>query len=140
MPSSDPLGESALYAPIKAFLEAQDYEVKGEVEGCDVVATRGDESPVVVELKQRFNLELVLQGIERQRVSDLVYPGASPPLCSSPDALESQATRHPQALPPPRIGPCSLYIVLPVAECGSSRCSIPAPTVRARTCGGGGAC
>jgi hypothetical protein len=71
--SSDPDGESALYAPIKAFLEAQDYEVKGEVEGCDVVATRGDESPVVVELKQRFNLELVLQGIERQRVSDRVY-------------------------------------------------------------------
>ena len=47
--------ESDLYAPVKAFLEAQGYEVKGEVTGCDVVATRGGEPPVIVELKLAFS-------------------------------------------------------------------------------------
>ncbi len=66
-------GESALYEPIKAFLEAQGYEVKGEVENCDVVGRRGDEAPVIVELKQRLSLELIVQGVERQRLSHHVY-------------------------------------------------------------------
>jgi len=66
-------GESALYDPVKAFLESQGYEVKGEVQDCDVVGMRGDEPPVIVELKQRFNLELLVQGVERQRLSNQVY-------------------------------------------------------------------
>jgi hypothetical protein len=65
--------ESALYPPVKAFLEAQGYIVKGEVRGCDVVATRGDEPPVIVELKQTFSLALVLQGVDRLSVTDRVY-------------------------------------------------------------------
>ena len=43
--------ESDLYLPLKRFLESQNYEVKGEVQDCDVVAVRGEEAPVVVELK-----------------------------------------------------------------------------------------
>ena len=65
--------ETDLYPPIKAFLEQQGYEVKAEVNGCDVVARRGDEPPVIVELKLTLNLELVLQGIDRQKLSDAVY-------------------------------------------------------------------
>lgn len=65
--------ETDLYAPVKAFLEAQGYTVKAEVDGCDVVARRGDEPPVVVELKRALNLELVLQAIDRQQVTDTVY-------------------------------------------------------------------
>jgi hypothetical protein len=65
--------ETALYAPVKAFLEAQGYAVKGEVRGCDLVARRGDEAPVIVELKRRFTLSLVLQGIDRLRLSERVY-------------------------------------------------------------------
>jgi hypothetical protein len=65
--------ETALYAPVKAFLEARGYEVKGEVRGCDVVARRGDEAPVVVELKLRFNLGLLLQGIDRLALTERVY-------------------------------------------------------------------
>lgn len=38
--------ESDLYLPLKRFLESQNYEVKGEVENCEVVAVRGTESPV----------------------------------------------------------------------------------------------
>jgi hypothetical protein len=54
-------------------LEAQGYEVKGEVTGCDVVGVRGDEPPVVVELKRAFGLALVLQGIDRLALTDAVY-------------------------------------------------------------------
>ncbi len=48
--------ESDLYAPVKALLEGQGYVVKGEVRGCDVVAVRGEEPPVIVELKRVFGL------------------------------------------------------------------------------------
>jgi hypothetical protein len=65
--------EADLYAPIKQFLEAQGYEVKGEIGPCDVVAVRGDEGPVVVELKGRLTLALVLQAVDRLSFSDAVY-------------------------------------------------------------------
>jgi hypothetical protein len=65
--------ESDLYPPVKAHLEAQGYEVKGEVGAADVVARRGDEEPVIVELKTGFSLALFHQAIARQAVSDLVY-------------------------------------------------------------------
>jgi hypothetical protein len=65
--------EAALYSPVKQFLERQGYEVKGEVRGCDLVARRGSEPPVIVELKLRFNLPLVLQGIDRLAMTERVY-------------------------------------------------------------------
>ena len=70
--------ETDLYLPIKTFLEAQGYSVKGEVDGCDVVAVRGEEPPVIVELKAVFSLALVFQGIARQRVTDNVYLAVPP--------------------------------------------------------------
>ncbi len=71
--------ETDLYPPVKRFLEAQGYAVKGEIRGCDVVAVRGDETPVIVELKTSFSLQLVLQGIDRQAVTDAVYLAFPPP-------------------------------------------------------------
>lgn len=65
--------ESDLYRPVKILLEGQGYVVKGEVRGCDVVAVRGKEPPVVVELKRTFGLGLVLQGVDRLALTDLVY-------------------------------------------------------------------
>lgn len=67
--------ETALYLPVKRFLEKLGFQVKGEICGCDVVALRGDEAPVVVvcELKLAFNLELVLQGINRTAACDEVW-------------------------------------------------------------------
>lgn len=65
--------EMQLYGPIKAFLQEQGYVVKGEIGSCDVMAVRGDEAPVIVELKRRFTLELVLQGVDRLAVTDAVY-------------------------------------------------------------------
>lgn len=65
--------EADLYYPVKQFLEAQGYTVKGEIGACDIVAVRGDEEPLVVELKERLTLALVLQAVDRLSVSDTVY-------------------------------------------------------------------
>ncbi|WP_227284446.1 DUF2161 domain-containing phosphodiesterase [Boseongicola sp. H5] len=65
--------ETDLYPPVKAFLEAQGYDVKAEIAGADVVARRADEDPVIVELKARFSLALFHQGVARLAVSDVVY-------------------------------------------------------------------
>jgi hypothetical protein len=65
--------EADLYPAVKAFLEAQGYDVKAEVRSCDVVAVRGDEPPVIVELKLGFSLALVLQGVDRLTMTDRVY-------------------------------------------------------------------
>ncbi len=64
--------ESDLYPPVKAFLETQGYEVKGEIGPADVVGLRGPDM-VVVELKTRFSLALFHQGIARLSVCDCVY-------------------------------------------------------------------
>ena len=64
--------ESDLYLPVKAYLEALGYEVKGEVRHCDITAVKGD-SLIVVELKKNFSLELIYQGLSRQTAADSVY-------------------------------------------------------------------
>ena len=65
--------EAELYAPVKAYLTRQGYEVKGEVGAVDVMARRGDEPPLLVELKLGFTLALFHQGIDRLGLTDLVY-------------------------------------------------------------------
>lgn len=65
--------EADLYPHIKAYLERQGYTVKGEVGAADLVATRGDDEPVIVELKLRLNLTLYHQAVSRLAITDLVY-------------------------------------------------------------------
>ena len=67
--------ESDLYLPLKRFLESQNYEVKGEVHDCDVLAVRGHEAPVIVELKLSINLKVILQAVERLSLTEKVYIG-----------------------------------------------------------------
>ena len=64
--------EADLYPPIKAYLQRQGYDVKGEVGAADVVGRRGDEV-VIVELKRSFSLALFHQGVERLALTDAVY-------------------------------------------------------------------
>lgn len=71
--SAPPHSEAELYAPIKAHLESQGYEVKGEVGPCDILALRGEEEPIAVEIKLSFSLQLVMQGVARQAFFDQVY-------------------------------------------------------------------
>jgi hypothetical protein len=70
--------ETTLYLPVKRFLENLGFTVKGEVGGCDLVALSGDDPPVVVigELKLSFNLELLLQAVDRAGACDEVWLAA----------------------------------------------------------------
>ena len=70
--------ETSLYLPVKTFLEGLGFVVKGEVGGCDVVGMKSGEPPLVVvcELKLRFNLELVLQAVDRAASCDEVWIAA----------------------------------------------------------------
>ncbi len=67
--------ESDLYLPLKQYLQSQNYEVKGEVCDCDVVAVRVEEPPVIIELKLTLNFDVLLQGVDRLALSSLIYIG-----------------------------------------------------------------
>ncbi len=64
--------EKDLFPPIHDFFVEQGYAVDGEVKDCDLVAKK-EEHYVIVELKLRFQLQLVYQAIDRQRLSEDVY-------------------------------------------------------------------
>jgi len=70
--------EKTLYLPVKAFLENAGYAVKGEIGGCDLLGlSDGDPSIVVIcELKLTFNLELILQAVDRAAACDEVWIAA----------------------------------------------------------------
>ena len=67
--------ETSLYGPVKRYLETLGFSVKGEVCGCDLVALRGDEQPMVVigELETVLQLDLVLQAVDRTAACDDVW-------------------------------------------------------------------
>jgi hypothetical protein len=67
--------ETALYAPVKAFLEGLGFSVKGEIDSCDIIAIRPGEPPLLVigELKLGFSFELILQAVDRLTAADEVW-------------------------------------------------------------------
>lgn len=70
--TSQPLRETDLYGPIRDYLVSQGYTVRAEVADCDVVAYKDGEL-VIVELKRRCSVDLLIQAIDRQRITDSVY-------------------------------------------------------------------
>jgi len=72
------MAETDLYLPLKAFMEGAGYSVKGEVNGCDLVGVKDGDPPVLVvcEMKLSFNLELVMQGVNRATICDEVWLAA----------------------------------------------------------------
>lgn len=86
------LKESDLYPPLKDFLQAQHYEIKGEVGHCDVFAIRDSEPPLVVELKLSLNLTVILQAVDRLSVTSCVYVGV-PKGCSALKRQHKQMLR-----------------------------------------------
>lgn len=64
--------ESDLFQPICEYLTELGYNVKGEVKGCDITAVK-DEQLIIVELKKGITISLLTQGVDRQRLGDLVY-------------------------------------------------------------------
>ena len=70
--------ETSLYLPVKRFLENLGFAVKGEIGGCDLVGLKGEDPPVVVicELKLSFNLELLMQAVDRAGACDEIWLAA----------------------------------------------------------------
>ncbi|MEH7884982.1 DUF2161 family putative PD-(D/E)XK-type phosphodiesterase [Bacillus sp. JJ1609] len=72
MPEKKKLYEVDLYEPIQKHFLKQGYRVNGEVHDCDLTAVKGEEL-IIIELKLNLNIDLLLQGTRRQRLTDLVY-------------------------------------------------------------------
>jgi len=64
--------ETDLYYPTKELFESLGYDVQAEVQEIDVLATCGEDF-IVIELKMDLNLKLIVQGAQRQKLSEVVY-------------------------------------------------------------------
>lgn len=80
--------ETDLYPSVKRLLEMQGYVVKAEVKSCDVMAVRGDEPPIIVELKNGLTLQLIYQAIDRLTITEHVYIAIAKPKRAVP--IEAQ--------------------------------------------------
>lgn len=112
--------ETALYAPVKALLEAHGYEAKGEIRGCDIVAlgpppppeeggAAGEPAMVVVEMKRAVTLTALLQAVDRFALTESVYIAVPapepPPRASRPKRGEPPERATERAAAPTAIGP-----------------------------------
>jgi len=64
--------ETDLFQPVSDFLTRNGYCVRSEVMNCDITAVKDDEL-VVIELKNVFGMQVVLQAVKRQRITSSVY-------------------------------------------------------------------
>ena len=64
--------ETALYLPVKSLLESLGFDVYAEAINCDVIGRKREEL-VIVELKKTLNLELLSQGVQRQKFTNKVF-------------------------------------------------------------------
>ncbi len=67
-----PARETDLYGPVRDYLAERGYRVRGEVDHCDLAATK-DGDLIVVELKRQFGVDLLIQATQRQAIADSVY-------------------------------------------------------------------
>ncbi|WP_319560475.1 DUF2161 domain-containing phosphodiesterase [Marispirochaeta sp.] len=92
MQTKPPRKETALYPPVKAYLEELGYTVRGEAAGLDVAAViknGAGEELIAVELKNTLSIKLLAQAVERQDSADGVYL-----------ALPAEGSSFPQKLRP----------------------------------------
>jgi hypothetical protein len=66
------LAETDLARPLYDWLVGQGYRVRSEVKDCDIAALRGDEL-LIVEIKKTLSLALIVQAVQRQRMTETVY-------------------------------------------------------------------
>jgi hypothetical protein len=64
--------ESDLFPPIKQYLINKGYKVGSEIEHCDIVATK-DDFIIIIELKRSLSVELLVQAVKRQKLTEYVY-------------------------------------------------------------------
>lgn len=103
--------EIDLYPPLKKYLERQGYEVKGEILNCDVVALRHGGPPIIVELKLSLNLTILLQAVDRMKISQTIYIGV-------PIGLAILKKRRKQTIKLMRMLSIGLIVIDPKAKIG----------------------
>ena len=86
--------EEDLYDPLRKWLINKGYDVQAEVQSCDVVAIKNDEM-TIIELKKSFNLQLVYQCMERQKIGKYVYAAIAAP---SKNKIKSKNLQKAEAL------------------------------------------
>ncbi len=64
--------EQELYKPVKKHFVKQGYSVKSEIKDCDCVCIKNEEL-IICEFKLSFNMSLIFQGLDRQKITDFVY-------------------------------------------------------------------
>ena len=72
MTKSNPAKETDLFPPIQTLFTQAGYHVNAEVASFDVVLSRGEEL-IIIECKLGFNMTLLYQGMNAQKVADFVY-------------------------------------------------------------------
>ncbi|MBQ8301903.1 MAG: hypothetical protein IJX57_08090 [Clostridia bacterium] len=70
--------EKELYPPVRDLFEKRGYKVNAEVKDCDMTAVMDDEF-IIVELKKNLSVNLLAQGIKRQRTGADVYVAVPKP-------------------------------------------------------------
>jgi hypothetical protein len=88
-----PAAETDLAAPLSAWLVKQGYTVRSEVKDCDIAAVKGDDL-LVIEMKKTLNLQVVVQAVQRQRLTDSVYVAIPRPANKWKWWKESRGTQH----------------------------------------------
>jgi Uncharacterized conserved protein len=64
--------EKDLFAPIRDFFIDKGFEVRSEVNHCDICAIKDDQL-IIIELKKNLSVDLLVQAVDRQKIADLVY-------------------------------------------------------------------
>lgn len=64
--------EEDLYQSVKELLIKNNYVVQSEINDCDVAAIK-DSELLIVELKKNLTVELLVQAVKRQKMTDIVY-------------------------------------------------------------------
>ncbi len=70
--------EKELYPPVHDLFEKLGYKVNAEVKDCDITAVKDDEF-IIIELKKNLSVELLAQGLKRQRTGADVYVAVPKP-------------------------------------------------------------
>lgn len=64
--------EEDMYDLVRDHFQELGYQVHGEVKDCDVTAMKED-ALIVIELKKTLSVDLLMQAVKRQKISDLTY-------------------------------------------------------------------
>lgn len=64
--------EKDLFEPLQKYFTGLGFYVHGEVNHCDITASKDDEL-IIIELKRSLNIDLLIQAAKRQRITENVY-------------------------------------------------------------------